>query len=119
MTPGDPWIQQFEAFGRSSTGQRKLAKRQLRELAARTAGQQAIAATQPTQRALVEAVQAGSHALEKLVPAGAVAPTVDGIPTAHDVLRDGFASAEQLIAVQRDFTERVVAAARPVLDKQA
>jgi len=33
MTPGDPWIQQLEAFGRFFTGQRKLAKRRLRELA--------------------------------------------------------------------------------------
>jgi hypothetical protein len=119
MTPGDPWIQQFEAFGRFFTGQRKLAKRQLRELAARTAGQQAIAATQPTRQARVEAVQAWSHALEKLVPARAVAPTVDGIPSAQDVLRDGFAFAGQLPAVQRDVEERLVAAPRPDLDKQA
>ena len=98
MTPGDPWTQQVEAFGRFFAVQRKLAKRQLRELAARTAGQQA---------------------LEKIVPAGAVAPTVDGIPTAHDLLRDSFAFSKQLLVAQRDFTDRVVAAARPVLDKQA
>ena len=44
MTPGDPWTQQLEAFGRFFTGQRKLAKRPLRELAVRTARQRTIEA---------------------------------------------------------------------------
>jgi hypothetical protein len=44
MTPGDPWTQQLEAFGRFFTGQRKLAKRQLRELAVRTERQPTIGA---------------------------------------------------------------------------
>ena len=72
MTPEDPWTQQFEAFGRFWTGQRELAKRQLRQLAARNAQQQ----------------------------------------------RDGFELAEQLLKAQREFTERVLAAARPVIEKR-
>ena len=119
MTPGDPWTQQFEAFGRFFTGQRKLAKRQLRELAARTAGAQTIATTQPAQQAFVDAAQAWSQALEGLVPVGAIAPKVAAVPTARDLIRDGFAFTEQLLAAQREFTQNLVAAAGPVLDTQA
>ena len=118
MSPGDPWTQQFEAFGRFFAGQRKLAKRQLRELAARNAQQQAIAATQPTQQAIVEAVQSWSQTLEKIVPPPPLAPRALGLPAPRDVVRDSFLFAEQLLAAQRDFTERVLAAARPLIDEK-
>jgi hypothetical protein len=117
MTPEDPWTQQYEAFGRFWTGQRELAKRQLRQLAARNAQQRAIAATQPTQRAIIATVQAWSEAVEKIVPAAAV-PQTAGLSAPRDVVRDGFEFAEQLLKAQREFTERVLAAARPVTEKR-
>ena len=106
MTPEDPWTQQFEAFGRFLTGQRELAKRQLRQLAARYAQQQA-------------AVQAWSEAVEKIVPAAVPAPQTAGLPVPRDVVRDGFDFAEQLLAAQSDFTARVLAAVRPVTEKRS
>jgi len=119
MTPEDPWTQQFEAFGRFLTGQRELAKRQLRQLAARCAQQQAIAATHPTQPTIIAAVQAWSEAVEKIVPAAVPAPQTASLPVPRDVVRDSFDFAEQLLAAQSDFTARVLAAVRPVTEKRS
>jgi len=104
MTSGDPWTPPLEAFGRF-TAQRKLAKRQLRELAAPNAQHGVIAATQTAQMAIVEAVQWWSQTVDRVVPA--------------NVLRESFDVAEQLLGVQREFAERVLAAARAAIDRQA
>ena len=77
MTPGDPWTQQLEAFGRFFTDEHKLAEPQLRELAARTR-QAATAATESTQsrpQAIADTVTSWSRAIEKLMFAAA-APAV-------------------------------------------
>jgi hypothetical protein len=101
VTPGDLWTQQLEAFGRFSTAQ-----------------QEAIAATEPTQQAIVEAVQAWARTVEKLVPA-VPAGRLDGLPGPREALRDSIKLAHQLLAAQRDFAEGVLAAIERLRTKQA
>ena len=65
-------------------------------------------------KALVEAVQFITPAMPAVrVPLG------DQLPTAHQVVADGYDFAERLLANQRQFADEVITAATPLLPRRA
>lgn len=115
----DPWTTQVEAFGRFATGQRRLAQRRLRELSARQAQRQVIVAARASQRPLVDAVRLWASAVERSAPALPALSQPDGPWHPRAIVRSNFELAEQLLRTQHAFADRLLAAARPVLDKKA
>lgn len=86
---------------------------------------QALDAVRKTQDAVIEAVTAWTEAANKLTAQlpdfakGAEVPSfAKQFPTAAEVIDSNFDFAEQLLANQRDFAQRIVAATQPADDKK-
>jgi hypothetical protein len=84
---------------------------------AQQAQEQTLNAIRQSQQAVVEAVQAWAHAVERAVPETPSLPYAEELPTAKELINTSFDFAEQLLKAQRDFAEKLVAAAAPVIDK--
>jgi hypothetical protein len=84
---------------------------------AQQAQEQTLSAIRQSQQAVVEAVQAWAHAVERTIPDTPSAPFADELPTAKELIQTSFDFAEQLLKAQREFAENLIAAAAPVTDK--
>ena len=84
---------------------------------AEQAQEQTLAAIRQSQQAVVEAVQAGAQAVEKIVPETPSLPFTDELPSAKQLVQTSFDFTEQLLKAQREFAESVLAAAAPVIDR--
>ena len=84
---------------------------------AQQAQEQTLNAIRQSQHAVVEAVQAWAQAVEKAVPETPAVPFAEELPSAKELIQTSFDFAEQLLKVQREFAESLVAAAAPVIDK--
>jgi hypothetical protein len=84
---------------------------------AQNAQEQTLNSIKQSQQAIVEAVRAWAHAVEKSVPETPTVPFASELPTPQQLVHSSFDFAEQLLKTQRDFAENLVAAAGPVLDK--
>lgn len=84
---------------------------------AQQAQEQTLNAIRQSQQAVVEAVQAWAHAVERAVPETPSLPFTEELPTAKELIQTSFDFAEQLLKAQREFAENLVAAAAPVTDK--
>ena len=80
-----------------------------------TAQEQTLAAIRQSQQFVVDAVRTWSEAVEKAVPEVPTVPFADELPTPRQLVESGFGFAEQLLKVQREFAEQVLAATAPVL----
>jgi hypothetical protein len=84
-----------------------------------TAQDQILAAISTTQAAIIDGVRTMTSSMNAAMPAMAKLPTIPGIdklPTPADTLELGFGFAERLLAGQRDFAERLVAAMVPAVE---
>ena len=84
---------------------------------AQTAQEQTLSAIKQSQQAVVEAVRAWAQAVEKAVPETPALPFAIELPSPQQIVQTSFDFAEQLLKAQREFTENLLAAAAPVLDK--
>jgi len=83
------------------------------------AQEQTLKAIRETQQGIVEAVRIWAETVEKTVPAVPAVPFADEIPSPQEIVHTSFEFAEQLLKAQREFTENVLDAASPVIDKKA
>jgi hypothetical protein len=79
--------------------------------------EQTLTSIKQSQHAVVEAVHAWAHAVEKAVPETSSVPFASELPTPQEIVKTSFDFAEQLLKVQREFAESLLAAAAPVIDK--
>jgi hypothetical protein len=79
------------------------------------AQEQTLQAIKQSQQAVVEAVRVWSSAFEKAIPETPALPFLSELPTPAEVVQSTFDFAEQLLKVQREFTENLIEAAQPVL----
>jgi hypothetical protein len=84
---------------------------------AQQAQDQTLSAIRQTQHAVVEAVRAWAQAVESSVPETPSLPFAGELPSPQQILHTSFDFAEQLLKAQREFTDNVLAAAAPVLEK--
>ena len=84
---------------------------------AQQAQEQTLNTIRQSQQAVVEAVQAWAHAVERAVPETPSLPCAEELPTPQQVIQTSFDFAEQLLKAQREFAENLIAAAAPVIDK--
>ena len=80
---------------------------------------QLLAAISTTQAAFVDGVRTMTSTMTASMPAMAKVPAMPGmdkLPTPADALELGFGFAERLLAGQRDFAERLLAAMTPVTE---
>lgn len=80
-----------------------------------TAQEQTLAAVKQSQQIIVESVRSWAQAVEKAVPDAPAIPFAAELPSPEEVVKSSFSFAEQLLRVQREFAEQIVAAASPVL----
>jgi len=80
-----------------------------------TAQEQTLAAIRQSQQFVVDAVRTWSEAVEKAVPEVPKVPFSEELPTPRQLVESSFGFAEQLLKVQREFAEQVLAATAPVL----
>ena len=79
--------------------------------------EQTLTSIKQSQQAVVEAVHAWAQAVEKAVPESPSIPFASELPTPQQIVQTSFDFAEQLLKVQREFAESLLAAAAPVIDK--
>jgi hypothetical protein len=79
--------------------------------------EQTLTSIKQSQQAVVEAVHAWAQAVEKAVPESPSIPFASELPTPQQIVQTTFDFAEQLLKVQREFAESLLAAAAPVIDK--
>src|SRR4051794_27057776 len=84
---------------------------------AQNAQEQTLHTIRQSQQAVVEAVRAWAQAVEKSVPEAPALPFASELPSPQEIVHTSFDFAEQLLKAQREFTESLIAAAAPVLDK--
>ena len=84
----------------------------LQELTRRTQ-EQFLDAVREGQQALVDAVSAWAQAVQSFTSATPPVPVSDQLPDADSVIDDTFDLVEKLVAGQRDFAHKLVAAAAP------
>ena len=84
---------------------------------AQQAQEQTLAAVRQSQQAIVEAVRVWAQAVEKAVPETPAVPFANELPTPQQIVHTSFDFAEQLLKMQREFTENLLAAAAPVVEK--
>jgi len=87
----------------------------------KAAQEQTLKTIRETQQGVVEAVRTWAESVAKMVPAlpAASLPYAEEIPTPQEIVQTSFEFAEQLLKVQREFAENVLAAASPVTKKKA
>jgi hypothetical protein len=76
---------------------------------------QVLESVKQTQDAVVKAVQTWAEAGKSLVPELPPLPFSDQLPAASEIVENAFAFADRLLKVQREFTNAVLEAAKPVL----
>lgn len=81
------------------------------------AQEQTLNAVRQGQEAIVEAVRTWAKAVESTIPEAPAVPYAEEIPSAKEIVETSFGFAEQLLKAQREFAEKVLAAAGPVLEK--
>ena len=67
------------------------------------------------QEAIVKAVRTWADASKNLIPDLPPLPFADQLPNVSDLVENGFAFADKLIASQREFAAAILDAAKPVL----
>jgi hypothetical protein len=82
------------------------------------AQEQTLKAIRESQQAVVEVVRTWATAVEKAIPETPAVPFANELPTPEQIVKTSFGFAEQLLKVQRDFAENLIAAATPVLAKK-
>jgi hypothetical protein len=80
---------------------------------AEAAQEQTVSAIRQSQQFVVEAVRTWAETVEKAIPAVPAVPFAKELPTPQQLIDSSFSFAEQLLKVQREFAEQVVAAATP------
>jgi hypothetical protein len=80
-----------------------------------TAQEQTLKTLKDGQQAIVDAVHAWADAFERIVPETPAMPFSEHLPTPTEVVKTSFDFAEQLLKMQREFAENILAAAAPVL----
>jgi hypothetical protein len=80
-----------------------------------TAQEQTLKTLKDGQQAIIDAVHTWAEAFERIVPETPAMPFSDQLPTPKEVVKTSFDFAEQLLKMQREFAENIVAAAEPVL----
>jgi len=84
---------------------------------AQQAQEQTLSAIRQSQQAVVEAVHAWAQAVEKTVPETPSLPFASELPSPQQIVHQSFDFAEQLLKVQREFAENLIAAAAPAIQK--
>ena len=84
---------------------------------AQQAQDQTLGSLRQSQRAVVDAVRAWASAVESAVPETPSLPFASELPSPQQIVHTSFDFAEQLLKAQREFTENVLAAAAPVIEK--
>jgi hypothetical protein len=74
---------------------------------------QALKTLRDGQQAIIDAVRAWAEAFERIAPPTPAMPFGEQLPSAKEVVETSFDFAEQLLKTQREFAERVIAAAEP------
>jgi hypothetical protein len=84
---------------------------------AQQAQEQTLSSIRQSQQAVVEAVRAWANAVESTVPETPSLPFASELPSPQQIVHTSFDFAERLLKAQREFTENVLSAAAPVIDK--
>ena len=82
---------------------------------AQTAQEQTLRAVRQSQQAAVDVVRTWADAVEKTIPETPPIPFAAQLPSPQEVVQTSFDFAEQLLKVQREFAENLVAASAPIL----
>lgn len=82
---------------------------------ARAAQEQTLAAIKQSQTVALDAVGAWAKVVEKSTAQLPALPTVEGLPAFEEIIAFNFDFAAELLATQRQFTEKLVAAAAPAV----
>lgn len=85
------------------------------------AQEQTLKAISQSQQVVVESVRTWASTVEKAIPETPAVPIpfAAELPSPQELVKSSFAFAEQLLKVQREFAENLVAAAKPVLEPKA
>jgi hypothetical protein len=83
------------------------------------AQEQTLKAISQSQQVVVESVRTWASTVEKAIPETPAVPFAAELPSPQELVKSSFAFAEQLLKVQREFAENLVAAAKPVLEPKA
>jgi hypothetical protein len=83
------------------------------------AQEQTLKAISQSQQVVVESVRTWASTVEKAIPEIPAVPFAAELPTPQELVKSSFAFAEQLLKVQREFAENLIAAAKPVLQPKA
>ena len=86
---------------------------------AKTAQDQTLAALRQSQTLAIDAVSAWAKAVEKSTAQLPAIPVIEGLPTYEELIASSFDFAGELLAVQRQFAEKLVAAAAPAVKTKA
>jgi hypothetical protein len=71
-----------------------------------------------SQDAVTDAIKAWADAVQSITPKLPAPPLSDKLPKPEDLVSSAYDFAEQLLATQREFAEKVLQAAAPVLAKK-
>lgn len=86
---------------------------------ARTAQEQTLAAIKQSQAVAIDAVGAWAKAVEKSTAQLPALPVPEGLPTFEEIVAFNFEFAGEILAAQRQFVEKLVAAAAPAVKTKA
>ena len=85
--------------------------------ATRTAQDQYLTAVRQSQHAIVDAVAAWARAAREITPSAPAVPNIDSLPKPQEVIDNAFDFTQKLLDAQRDFTNNIIAATSPVVEK--
>jgi hypothetical protein len=85
----------------------------------KNAQEQTLKSVKQGQDAVVEAVRTWASAVEKTLPDTPAVPFADKLPSPAAIVKATFDFAEELLKVQREFFENLVAAASPVIEPKS
>jgi hypothetical protein len=81
------------------------------------AQEQTLKALRHSQDAVVETIRVWAKTIERAIPETPAVPVAAELPTPQELVATSFGFAEQLLKAQHEFTDKVLAAAEPVLPK--
>ena len=87
--------------------------------ATRTAQDQYLTAVRQSQHAIVDAVAAWARAVREVTPSAPPIPSIESLPKPQEVIDNAFDFTQKLLDAQRDFTNNIISAASPILEKAA
>ena len=87
--------------------------------ATRTAQDQYLTAVRQSQHAIVDAVAAWARAVQDIAPPAPPIPNIESLPKPQEVIDNAFDFTQKLLDAQRDFTNNIISAASPILEKAA